>query len=313
MVSFPPHTTHKLQPFDVSVYGPLKRYYSTSCDDWMVSNPRPMTMFDIAQVASSAFSRAFTPSNITAGFKSTGIEPFNPSIFDGDQEFIAASVTDRPAAAELDSCSSAEPAVVETPRCSSVNITQELGNIVTQPSVASTCSSMNSLEAIRPFPKAGPRKTTGRRRQKTRILTDTPVRDEQRLLEEKRSAKKSTSVRLVKRRLNLAEAECPKQKKCQKKQSDRQKTVSVRSQPGKRPVPVADRPPLPRPPTWLLKQKTSLPVAETAGAGSDVLPVACNSDTVAASSGSHETSQVELGPLQFYGKRQFKKPQRYND
>ena len=152
MVSFPPHTMHKLQPLDVSVYGPLKRYYySTSCDDWMVSNPRPMTMFDIAQVASSAFSRAFTPSNITAGFKSTGIEiiePFNPSIFDDEQEFVAASVTDRPAAAELESCSTAEPAVDETPSSSSVNITQDLGNIVTQPPVVSTCSSMNSLEAI---------------------------------------------------------------------------------------------------------------------------------------------------------------------
>lgn len=96
MVSFPPHTTHKLQPLDVSVYGPLKRYYNAACDDWMVSNPRPMTIFDIVQVATPAFVKAFTPANIIAGFQKTGIEPFNTSIFDNEDEFLAASVTDRP-------------------------------------------------------------------------------------------------------------------------------------------------------------------------------------------------------------------------
>ena len=33
MVSFPPHCSHKLQPLDRSVYGPLKRYYNVACDD----------------------------------------------------------------------------------------------------------------------------------------------------------------------------------------------------------------------------------------------------------------------------------------
>ncbi|XP_047127700.1 uncharacterized protein LOC105844004 [Hydra vulgaris] len=41
MLSFPPHCSHKLQPLDQSVYGPLKRYYNAACDDWIVSNPRP--------------------------------------------------------------------------------------------------------------------------------------------------------------------------------------------------------------------------------------------------------------------------------
>ncbi len=96
MVSFPPHTTHKLQPLDVAVYGPLKRYYNAACDDWMVSNPRPMTILDTVQVASPAFVKAFTPANIISGFQKTGVEPFNSSQFDCDEEFLAASVTDRP-------------------------------------------------------------------------------------------------------------------------------------------------------------------------------------------------------------------------
>ena len=31
-LSFPPHTIHKLQPLDVSVYGPLKKYIAASQD-----------------------------------------------------------------------------------------------------------------------------------------------------------------------------------------------------------------------------------------------------------------------------------------
>jgi len=96
MLSFPPHTTHKLQPLDVAVYGPFKRYYNAACDDFMVTNPRPLTIYDIASIASGAFLRAFTPANITAGFKCTGIEPFNPTVFNDDDEFLAAAVTDRP-------------------------------------------------------------------------------------------------------------------------------------------------------------------------------------------------------------------------
>jgi len=33
MLSFPPHCSHKLQPLDRSVYGPLKKYYNVACDN----------------------------------------------------------------------------------------------------------------------------------------------------------------------------------------------------------------------------------------------------------------------------------------
>ena len=59
MLSFPLHCRHKLQPLDRSVYGPLKRYYNAACDDWVVSNSRQMTIYDIAAVASKAYAQAF--------------------------------------------------------------------------------------------------------------------------------------------------------------------------------------------------------------------------------------------------------------
>lgn len=76
-LSFPPHCSHKLQPLDRSVYGPLKRNYNAACDDWVVSNPRPMTIVDAMGVVNRAYAQAFTPSNITAGFAVAGTEPLN--------------------------------------------------------------------------------------------------------------------------------------------------------------------------------------------------------------------------------------------
>ena len=48
LLSFPPHCSHKLQPLDRSVYGPLKRYINTAMDHWMARNPgKPMTIYDL--------------------------------------------------------------------------------------------------------------------------------------------------------------------------------------------------------------------------------------------------------------------------
>lgn len=38
IVSFPPHCSHKLQPLDVSVFGPVKTYYKSQCSAWQKNN-----------------------------------------------------------------------------------------------------------------------------------------------------------------------------------------------------------------------------------------------------------------------------------
>ena len=96
MLSFPPHCSHKLQPLDRSVYGPLKRYYNVACDDWIVSHKgRTMTIYDVPAMVGLAYPKAMTPANIQAGFKVSGISPFNRNVFT-DDEFLPADVTDRP-------------------------------------------------------------------------------------------------------------------------------------------------------------------------------------------------------------------------
>ena len=93
---FPPHCSHKLQPFDIGVYGPFKRYYSSFCDLWMTSNPgKPLSIYEAAELSGHSFHKAFTIENITSPFRSSGIRPFNPDVFPNDG-FLPAVVTDIP-------------------------------------------------------------------------------------------------------------------------------------------------------------------------------------------------------------------------
>ena len=95
MLSFPPHCSHKLQPLDRTVYGPFKKFFNSACDDWMINNPgRTMTIYDIPQLVSRAYPLAMTPSNISSGFRCTGIYPLNCDIFT-DADFAPSYVTDR--------------------------------------------------------------------------------------------------------------------------------------------------------------------------------------------------------------------------
>ena len=53
-----------------------------------------MSIHAIPSIVSYAFPKAFTTSNITAGFRATGIWPFDQNIF-GPEKFLPASTTNR--------------------------------------------------------------------------------------------------------------------------------------------------------------------------------------------------------------------------
>ena len=96
MLTLPPHCSHKMQPLDRSVYGPFKAFYNQAANAYMINHPsQPITIHDIAQLVGNAFPLAFTPKNITSGFRVCGIYPFNANIF-SDDEFLSSYVTDRP-------------------------------------------------------------------------------------------------------------------------------------------------------------------------------------------------------------------------
>ena len=96
LLSYPPHCSHKLQPLDVGVYGPLKNYVARLQTNWMINNPgKTMTIYDVPGIVREAFPLAFTPNNIVHSFRKAGIWPCNEFVF-GDDDFAPSFVTDRP-------------------------------------------------------------------------------------------------------------------------------------------------------------------------------------------------------------------------
>lgn len=49
IVTFSPHTSHRLQPLDLSVYFPFKAYYNQAVQSWLVNNPGKKLTFIVLQ------------------------------------------------------------------------------------------------------------------------------------------------------------------------------------------------------------------------------------------------------------------------
>jgi len=78
LLTFPAHTTHKLQPLDVNVSVPFKNYFRSEHVAWTTKNPGvEVKRFELVELASKPFKRALTPSNIKVGFRRTRIWPLN--------------------------------------------------------------------------------------------------------------------------------------------------------------------------------------------------------------------------------------------
>lgn len=74
MLTFPPHCSHRLQPLDVSVFGPMKAFYKKKCMAWTKHNAnRPIEIHHIPELVSECIDDACTPVNIKAGFRATGM------------------------------------------------------------------------------------------------------------------------------------------------------------------------------------------------------------------------------------------------
>ena len=97
LLSFPPHCSHKLQPLDRTVFGPLKKIWGPKQQTWMRNNPtgKIMTIFDLPGILRKTWPQSAVSGKIIKGFEVTGIYPFNRNIFT-DVEYAPSFVTDRP-------------------------------------------------------------------------------------------------------------------------------------------------------------------------------------------------------------------------
>ncbi|CAD6230309.1 GSCOCG00006748001-RA-CDS [Cotesia congregata] len=252
MLTFPPHCSHKLQPLDVSVFGPFKKYCAAAQDKWLKENPgNSLTIYHIPKIVANSLPLATTATNITNGFKKSGIYPFNSNIFT-EEDFSPAFVTDRPEPAHVerqqleqqpdtsDLTASSQPdasnsAVTSQPDENDSTVTGQLDATdsaatsqpdISHPTATSQSSTMAvvstpvfSPEVVRPYPKAGPRKMSraGRRKRKSAVLTDTP---EKNALEEEQSKKKVKKVEKPKTKVTVTKKKKRVSKKILKSDSE---------------------------------------------------------------------------------------------
>ena len=87
----PPHTTHKLQPLDVGVFGPLQTAWSKHCQE-RAATRNSVTRMTVVPEYMEVREKYMTPKAIEASFRHTGIWPFNPSVF-GTADFGPSQAT----------------------------------------------------------------------------------------------------------------------------------------------------------------------------------------------------------------------------
>lgn len=78
IVLLPPHTTHMLQPLDISVFNPLKAVFSTLASHMgLVRGDMVIGKKQFSSVLKHAHEKAITAENIMASFKKAGIHPLS--------------------------------------------------------------------------------------------------------------------------------------------------------------------------------------------------------------------------------------------
>ncbi|KAG5884886.1 hypothetical protein JTB14_025050 [Gonioctena quinquepunctata] len=171
----------------------------------MVSHPeQTISLKHISELVGLAYVRAFSPSNITKGFSTTGIYSFNPHIFE-DIDFAGAEVTNKPYQEVGQNPEKGDPtAQQESPdlddptaqpgTSSSQQESPDIDNPTAQPGTSSSLQKSTSNAIRIPQLSQSPhllhlkvpkkfvliprhcheRKKVGRKPGRTRILTDTP-------------------------------------------------------------------------------------------------------------------------------------------
>jgi hypothetical protein len=82
LLILPPHSTHRLQPLDVSLFSPLATAYSNQITKLMSDSFGlvSITKREFWPLFKVAWETSFTEENIKSGFSKTGIWPYNPDV-----------------------------------------------------------------------------------------------------------------------------------------------------------------------------------------------------------------------------------------
>ena len=97
----PPHASHILQPLDVSVFGPLKKLWNKAIDDFKEEFKMPMTKANFFSAFDKAWKNLTSKKHSVAGFKATGLVPYNPNQIDFSKLLGGTSEKERQSKNEL--------------------------------------------------------------------------------------------------------------------------------------------------------------------------------------------------------------------
>ena len=80
LLILPPHTSHVLQPLDVSVFSPLKRALAAETDKASHLDSGRIRRVEWTEMYIRARETALTSSNILSGWRATGLQPLSPIV-----------------------------------------------------------------------------------------------------------------------------------------------------------------------------------------------------------------------------------------
>ena len=78
LMVLPPHSSHLIQPLDVGVFSPLKTLMASAIEPLISTELHRILKAEWLSAYVEAHDNAFSVQNIQAGFRGTGILPFNP-------------------------------------------------------------------------------------------------------------------------------------------------------------------------------------------------------------------------------------------
>ena len=191
LLTFPPHTTHKLQPLDVSVFQSFKKAFNTAINAFTRRRPfEPITLAEVIELTATPLEISMTPSNIQNGFKRAGIYPFNAQAFDREFSAMEAgeeteNVTESSVPNDCNERNETSTNLIMVPRVDEETSENNESIVISETSVHNDNeNNMNetqkSLDDIQPLPNKPAPKQTVRSKQgcSSRILADSSSSDD---------------------------------------------------------------------------------------------------------------------------------------
>ena len=94
MLSFPSHTTHRLQPLDVTFFKSLKNVYNIEVEGYLRrSNSKGVGVHLVSRFVGTSFAKTASMETAINGFRKTGLWPINANVFDEEFDRMERSQT----------------------------------------------------------------------------------------------------------------------------------------------------------------------------------------------------------------------------